>query len=115
MFRRKGFITGLVREGAFLKSDGIEYVTIGAVSVCGKSESYKNRKASRTFSSYLSVAGDGNLIGDGIVPYEYTQLDGATQIQLEGVYHTFYKDVTKFPSDTWYGSEEVIDQWLYQL
>ena len=40
------------------------------------------------FHSYKTVCGDGNEIGDGVVPCCAGYLDGAIQITLEGVQHS---------------------------
>lgn len=121
--------------GAFLKDEGIGYVSIGGSAIVGdeskdtgentqpsdlqgseaddyyklRGEGNSNRVA---FTSYKAVAGDGNLIGDGVVPLEWTQLEGSKQLQLSDVLHSINEAGTTFPTDRWYGSEKIIDQWL---
>jgi len=91
--------TDTLFPGAYLKEDGIKYVTIGGAAV--------DATASRhNFACYKAVSGHGGLTGDGIVPLSWTQLDGARQITLEGVFHSIHE------ADRWYGSDEVIDRWL---
>lgn len=113
--------------GAFLGKDGIKYITVGGAAVTGDNrkeqdlaseadELYAVRgegSAARVaFTSYLAVSGDGNRIGDGVVPLEWTKLEGATNIQLEGVVHSINEAGTTIPTDQWYGSEGVIDRWM---
>ena len=57
------------------------------------------------FNSYEAVCGDGTTIGDGVVPQCAAHVDGATQLNLEDVFHSI-----NVP-DKWYGSEKVIDEW----
>jgi pimeloyl-ACP methyl ester carboxylesterase len=124
--------------GAFLKDEGIKYVSIGGAAIVGddstdaetisssqqphdlkgseaddyykvRGEGNSNRVA---FTSYKAVAGNGNLIGDGVVPLEWTQLDGSKQIELLDVVHSINEAGTTIPTDRWYGSENIIDQWL---
>ncbi len=120
--------------GAFLKDEGVGYVSIGGAAIVGdeskdeessqpsdlqgseaddyykvRGEGNSNRVA---FTSYTAVAGDGNLIGDGVVPLEWTQLEGSKQLQLPDVLHSINEAGTTFPTDRWYGSEKIIDQWL---
>lgn len=114
--------------GAFL--DGVCYVTVGGTAITGdenipedvesdRDEFYSKRgegSASRVaFTSYEAVAGRGDLVGDGVVPIEWTQLEGAKNINLPGVLHSINEAGTTIPTDRWYGSEMVIDRWLDQL
>ena len=128
--------------GAFLKNEGIGYVSVGGSAIIGddtkedndiekkiKNEDgellisevddlYKRRgegNANRVaFSSYKAVAGNGNgnLIGDGVVPLPWTQLEGSKQIVLQNVLHSINEAGTTQPTDRWYGSENVVDRWL---
>ena len=60
------------------------------------------------YESYLTVCGNGNEKGDGIIPCVAGHLDGATQITLLGVQHSFLH----FPGNfNWYGSPNVIRLW----
>lgn len=126
--------------GAFLKDEGINYVSIGGAAIVGddskddertqelkqpdndlkgsgeaddyykmRGEGNSNRVA---FTSYKAVAGTGTLIGDGVVPLEWTQLEGSKQLQLPDVVHSINEAGTTIPTDRWYGSEGIIDQWL---
>lgn len=113
--------------GAFLKEEGVAYVSVGGDAIVGdKSASnadptdadrlYATRgegSSSRVaYTSYEAVSGNGEMTGDGVVPLEYTQLDGARQVRLEGVLHSINEAGTTIPTDRWYGSEGVVDRWL---
>ena len=113
--------------GAFLKDTGIGYVSIGGAAIVGDDtkgqeskteadELYANRgegSASRVaFTSYEAVCGKGDVIGDGVVPFDWSQLDGSRKIRLDGVLHSINEAGTTIPTDRWYGSEGIIDSWL---
>lgn len=119
--------------GAFLKDEGIGYVSIGGAAIVGDDTNkekdgssddtssaaddlYKNRGEGNSkrvaFTSYESVAGVGDLIGDGVVPLDWTQLEGSQQVILPDVLHSINEAGTTLPTDRWYGSEKVIDRWL---
>jgi len=133
--------------GAFLKDEGIGYVSIGGSAIVGDERKddekdndgddddnddddnkipelmgseaddyYKRRGEGNSnrvaFTSYKAVSGNGNLIGDGVVPLEWTQLEGSRTIVLPDVLHSINEAGTTFPTDRWYGSEKVIDRWL---
>ncbi len=115
--------------GAFLKDEGIKYISVGGKAIVGKNdvdpnlddkteadEIYSVRgegSASKVaFTSYEAVCGDGTKIGDGVVPFEWSMLDGARQIELDGVLHSINEAGTTLPTDRWYGGENVVDRWL---
>jgi pimeloyl-ACP methyl ester carboxylesterase len=126
--------------GAFLMNEGIGYVSVGGEAIIGDDTKedkdiqkkinnedgellisevdalYKKRgegNANRVaFSSYKAVSGNGNLIGDGVVPIPWTQLEGSKQVVLKNVLHSINEAGTTKPTDRWYGSENVVDRWL---
>lgn len=130
--------TNKLYPGDFLRKEGIGYVSIGGGAVVGKEtvtrqlddangtnlnsstqdadDLYSVRgegsAASVAYTSYKAVSGEGSMIGDGVVPLEWTQLEGAKQIKLDGVVHSINEAGTTIPSDRWYGSDDVIDRWL---
>lgn len=63
--------------------------------------------------SLFQVCGQADTWGDGVVPEISAHLEGALNISLEGVYHSPVgsDDVTR----PWYGSPEVVKQWIYHL
>eukprot|EP00980_Cylindrotheca_fusiformis_P008243 scaffold1736_cov127-Cylindrotheca_fusiformis.AAC.57 len=119
--------TNEMYPGAFLKDSGIGYVSIGGAAIMGDNSKelepsteadalYANRgegSASRVaFSSYEAVCGKGDVMGDGVVPFDWSQLDGARKIKLDGVLHSINEAGTTIPTDCWYGSERIVDSWL---
>jgi hypothetical protein len=86
------------------------YITVVGVAVRGEPQVRNSpwEPTTRTgfaFNSYESVCGDGTTIGDGVVPQCSAHLDGAIQLNLEGVLHSINAP------DSWYGSIGVIDSW----
>jgi len=64
------------------------------------------------FTNYVALGGDGEAIGDGVIPVGCAHLDGAVQITLDGVLHSINEAGTTLPTERWYGSEKIVDQWL---
>eukprot|EP00252_Welwitschia_mirabilis_P015719 TRINITY_DN3481_c0_g1_i2.p1 TRINITY_DN3481_c0_g1~~TRINITY_DN3481_c0_g1_i2.p1 ORF type:complete len:322 (+),score=50.46 TRINITY_DN3481_c0_g1_i2:73-966(+) len=62
---------------------------------------------------YKQVCGRADVWGDGIVPEISAHLEGATNISLDGVYHSPVgsDDISR----PWYGSSVVIDKWIHHL
>ncbi|KAL9178711.1 hypothetical protein ACHAXT_003842 [Thalassiosira profunda] len=128
--------------GAFLAGEGISYVTVGGDAITGKqlpkstgeyakggsqgeyakggsqdvNEVYKSRgegsASSVAYTSYEAVSGNGELTGDGVVPLEWSLLEGSRTIILDGVLHSINEAGTTLPTDRWYGAEPVVDRWL---
>lgn len=113
--------------GAFLKDEGVGYVSVGGDAIVGDNskkieeksdadELYATRgegSAGRVaYTSYEAVCGTGAVKGDGVVPLDWTQLEGSKQVKLEGVLHSINEAGTAIPTDRWYGSEKVVDRWL---
>lgn len=125
----RGALSFVDREypGAFLAREGVGYVSVGGDAIVGDSSregsteadaAYAARgegSASRVaFTSYEAVCGEGGVSGDGVVPLEWTQLDGAAQLRLPGVLHSINEAGTALPTDRWYGSDAIVDLWLDQ-
>jgi len=85
--------------------DDIEYICIVGKSVQGKKSTPQKWLA---YSSYELTCGQGDAWGDGIIPIASAYLDGATNIAIDGVYHSPR-------SGKWYGSPEAIDIWAKYL
>ncbi len=62
-----------------------------------------------TFNRYKMTGGNGFAWGDGVVPLEVAQLEGANNIVLNDVFHTAH------PQRLWYGSQAVVDKWSQWL
>lgn len=116
--------TDMNYPGSFLREEGISYVSIGSAAIRGvqtenhtKDEGYiefhnQNGNAEKTaYIIYEAVSGNGNSVGDGVIPL-HSMLEGAKQIQLDGVFHSFHESTSINPTKRWYGSEEIIDEWL---
>ncbi|EOD39209.1 hypothetical protein EMIHUDRAFT_223702 [Emiliania huxleyi CCMP1516] len=114
--------------GAFLAREGIAYVTVGGDAIVGDDSKAQSPAAASVdnvyamrgegsaarvaFNSYLMTCGRGDVTGDGVVPLEWTLLEGARQVVLPGVLHSINEAGTTLPTDRWYGSEQVVDRWL---
>jgi hypothetical protein len=61
------------------------------------------------YNSYEAVCGDGEQAGDGVVPLISAHLEGAVQINLNGIFHSINEP------EKWYGSDAVIDDWHQEL
>ena len=85
--------------------DDIKYICIAGKSVQGRKYAPKQWLA---YSSYELTSGQGDAWGDGIIPIEAAYLNGATNIAIDGVYHSPR-------SGKWYGSQEVVDIWSKYL
>ncbi|GMI09627.1 hypothetical protein TrVE_jg9694 [Triparma verrucosa] len=111
--------------GAFLS--GVSYVTVAGSSISGSNEKrqqpttdadeiYAKRgegSAARVaYANYNALAGDGTLFGDGVIPVKCAHLPGATQITIENAIHSINEAGTALPTERWYGSEGVVDEWL---
>jgi hypothetical protein len=59
------------------------------------------------YRSYEVGYGDGNQMGDGIVPTHCCYLEGADNLVLEGARHAPYN-----APRTWYGAAEVVPLWF---
>lgn len=100
---------GLVNErypGAFYPH--ISYRSVAGRSVHGRR--FGTLEEIIAFRSYEVSFGDGNQIGDGIVPTHACYLEGADNIILEGARHAPYN-----APRTWYGAPEVIPLWFEEV
>ena len=64
------------------------------------------------YTSYAAVSGNGERSGDGVVPLEWSLLDGSRTIVLDGVLHSINEAGTTIATDRWYGSDGILDRWL---
>ena len=128
--------TNEMYPGAFLKAEGVAYVSVGGDAIVGNNakdmpvdptdadEAYRVRgegNAQRVaFTSYEAVCGQGEVTGDGVVPLEWSILrgsddgtgDGAVHLSLDNTLHSINEAGTTLPTDRWYGAEDVVDRWL---
>lgn len=92
--------------GAFY--DHISYRSVAGRSVRGKR--FGTIEEIVAYRSYSVSFGDGNQIGDGIVPTQACYLAGADNIVLEGARHAPYN-----APRTWYGAVDVIPLWFEEV
>lgn len=83
----------------------IKYRTVAGRSVRGRR--FGTPEEMIAYRSYEVSFGNGNLIGDGIVPTDACYLPGADNLILEGARHAPYNAPT-----TWYGAREVVPLWF---
>ncbi|MGF1479175.1 MAG: esterase/lipase family protein [Cyanophyceae cyanobacterium] len=88
---------------------GAFYPHIRYVCVAGKAVYGKRFQSWLAYNSYQLTIGEGNSWGDGITPIAAAHLAGATNLTLEGVWHS-----PKSPG-MWYGSPEATQEWVSYL
>ncbi|GAB4447127.1 MAG: alpha/beta fold hydrolase [Chloroflexi bacterium OHK40] len=104
----RGFAS-LVNErypGAFYPH--IAYRSVAGASVRGRR--LGNLEEILAYRSYAVSFGDGDQIGDGIVPTRACYLEGADNLVLEGARHAPYN-----APHTWYGAPAVIPLWFEEV
>jgi len=62
-----------------------------------------------SYYCYKYLCGDGNVIGDGLVPVESALLHGSKRIILEEVGHPF------IGARKWYGKPEIVKKWWHEF
>jgi pimeloyl-ACP methyl ester carboxylesterase len=95
--------------GAFYRDD-LFYLTVAGNAIAGVEQKRQSPLEPQTatgfaFESYKTVCGDGSTTGDGVVPVCAAHLDDATQLVLDGVFHSINAPAS------WYGSDAKIDLW----
>jgi triacylglycerol esterase/lipase EstA (alpha/beta hydrolase family) len=85
--------------------DDVNYVCVAGKAVYGQ-RNWRNWVA---YNSYELTCGQGAVWGDGITPISAAHLEGAKNISLEQVIHS------PRPGSQWYGSPEVVTQWMQYL
>lgn len=83
----------------------------GKVEVISVSSSFRkgslegNLQERLAFELYRNTFGDGNRDGDGVVPIDACQLNGAKHVVIQGVEHL------PAPFAKWYGEKSAVEQW----
>lgn len=85
----------------------IAYTSVAGRSVVGRRVGTLEEMFA--YRSYEVSYGDGNQIGDGLVPTHCCYLAGADNLVLEGARHAPYN-----APRTWYGAREVVRLWYEQ-
>mmetsp|Transcript_23730 Transcript_23730/g.57487 ORF Transcript_23730/g.57487 Transcript_23730/m.57487 type:complete len:244 (-) Transcript_23730:2156-2887(-) len=93
--------------GAF--HEGVRYISVAGNAIQGAKDGNVRKSAKAAFAAYRQVCGVGSSRGDGVVPLQCAHLDGATQLTLNGVWHSIDKP------ELWYGSDGIVDRWLWCL
>jgi pimeloyl-ACP methyl ester carboxylesterase len=83
----------------------IAYHSVAGQSVRGRR--IGNLEEMLAYRSYEVSFGDGDQIGDGIVPTTSCYLTGADNLVLEGARHAPYN-----APHTWYGARDVVPLWF---
>ncbi|CAG9462973.1 unnamed protein product [Pedinophyceae sp. YPF-701] len=115
---RTGGLLGSVdaeSPGARFAGEGVRYVCVAGRAVRGRQAAEKGQVQLYAHNSYLEVCGEGEGVeGDAVVPTRCSFLPGATNVLLDGVFHSMSRVGTfeEGTSNRWYGSEDVIDSWL---
>jgi pimeloyl-ACP methyl ester carboxylesterase len=92
-----------IYPGAFYKH--IAYRTVAGESVFGRR--FGGIEEMLAYRSYKTSFGNGDLIGDGIVPTTSCHLTGADNLVIKGARHAPYN-----APNTWYGADSVVPLWF---
>ncbi|MEW5306959.1 MAG: hypothetical protein WDW36_009386 [Sanguina aurantia] len=93
----------------------INYTTIAGKFVKGaKLDQEGSPLAKFAGAGYQQVCGDAEVWGDFIVPQACAHLEGATQLDLPGVFHSPLGEKLPF-FGPWYGSDSILPLWLPHL
>ena len=90
--------------GSFYSKD-VNYISVaGELDLNGQNATKTSIRLSK--SSYKALNGNGDVIGDGLVPKDSALLMGSTQIVIKETAHgkTFGKE--------WYGSKNRVEEWF---
>ena len=90
--------------GSFYSAD-VSYISVaGELDLNGPIATKTSLRLSR--SSYRALNGNGDVIGDGLVPRDSALLIGSKQVVMKETAHgkAFGKD--------WYGSKNKVEEWL---
>ena len=130
--------------GAYYREHGVKYVCVAGRAVRGRKTAKRSSISRYAHDAYWQVMGEGHGVeGDAVVPCEAAVLPGATNIILDGVFHSManFKRSNKKPQQqqqqqqeedvaaaedaeagsssrkqrVWYGSDAVLDTWLCTL
>ncbi|MEM6437231.1 MAG: lipase [Cyanobacteria bacterium P01_D01_bin.115] len=88
---------------------GAFHPQIKYVCVAGKAVFGHRWRTWFTYNSYQLTAGEGACWGDGITPIAAAHLASAQNLILDDVYHS------PKPAIAWYGSPQIVEQWLAYL
>lgn len=93
----------------------VKYVTVAGKFIQGRPlQAEGTWKEKFAGAGYQQVCGEAEVWGDFIVPLPSAHLEGAINVDLEGVFHSPLGAKLPFFGD-WYGSESVVDLWLHYV
>jgi pimeloyl-ACP methyl ester carboxylesterase len=90
----------------------IEYVCVAGRALYGKPSWRLGQWF--TYQSYQLTCGRGDCWGDGVTPIESAHLVGAKNLILDNVQHS-PRPLQASTQHLWYGSPEVVSQWIEHL
>ncbi|CAM9221502.1 unnamed protein product [Phaeothamnion confervicola] len=72
------------------------------------------------WTSYFALSGDGEAVGDGVIPEASAAIAGSRVVRLPDVKHSGFipapgRAVRLPPSFLWYGTPSVVDDWIETL
>ena len=98
---------------------GVEYVTVAGTYIRGAelplpegASLLDNVPSLVAGFGYKQVCGSGTADGDGITPVQAAHLPGATNVDIEGCYHS---PLGAAEGRAWYGDEQFLEQWVHHL
>ena len=106
------------------KHPGAFEASVQYISVIGRSVSGELNPASGeqllAFGSYSALCGDGQSVGDGIIPVSTASLQGAINIVIDDAKHsnfipTPFKEAIFLPDAVWYGTKSVVQKWAPEV
>lgn len=104
--------------GAFEKK--VKYVSVIGRAVQGELSTEGGGERLLAYASYSALCGTSTSEGDGIIPLQTSFLAGAQNIVVDSARHsnfipTPFKQAIFIPGAIWYGSPEVLREWLPAL
>lgn len=101
----------------------MDYVTIAGKFVKGSKFAGEGTMQQKLVGlGYQQVCGKSDVWGDGVVPVASAHLEGAHNIDLDGVYHspvgaahTPSDDPSAAKERLWYGSQTILSMWSTHL
>ncbi|MDG2989573.1 lipase [Candidatus Synechococcus calcipolaris G9] len=109
--RRNLDFVNITYPGAF--HDSVDYICIAGKAIYGQPKGSLGNWF--TYQSYKLTCGEGACWGDGVTPVDSAHLEGAKNLTLPDVLHSPRSRLRNNLTAPWYGSPEIIDQWITPL
>lgn len=102
----------------------VDYVTIAGKFIRGSNLGGEGSISQKIVGlGYMQVCGKSDVWGDGVVPVESAHLEGANNIELDGVYHSPVGAARSATDNgdssegdrVWYGSQNILSEWVNYL